>query len=115
MLITLCIYAPTWGCQQVFAGTSDRLIAEHDLDAYVAPTGAPAWKIDLINGDHFLGGSSSYPARAGYPNVTLPMGMVQSMPVGLSFIGGALSEPTLIEMAYAYEQNSRHRTPPELD
>jgi amidase len=93
----------------------DRLIAEHDLDAYVAPTGAPAWKIDLINGDHFLGGCSSYPARAGYPNVTLPMGRVQSMPVGLSFIGGALSEPTLIEMAYAYEQNGRHRTPPDLE
>jgi amidase len=92
----------------------DRLIAEHDLDALVAPTGAPAWKIDLIDGDHFLGGCSSYPAMAGYPHITVPMGQVQSMPVGLSFMGAALSEPTLIEMAYAYEQKSRHRTPPEL-
>jgi Asp-tRNA(Asn)/Glu-tRNA(Gln) amidotransferase A subunit family amidase len=92
----------------------DRLMAEHDLDAIVAPTGAPAWKIDLIDGDHYMGGCSSYPARAGYPHITVPMGQVQSMPVGLSFMGAALSEPTLIEMAHAYEQKTRHRIPPEL-
>jgi amidase len=100
--------------QNASRGGIDGLIAEHELDALVAPTGAPAWKIDLINGDHFMGGSSSYPARAGYPNITVPMGRVRSMPVGLSFIGAALSEPTLIEMAYAFEQKTGHRITPEL-
>jgi amidase len=93
----------------------DRLVAEHDLDAFVAPTGAPAWKIDLINGDHFMGGCSSYPARAGYPHITIPMGRVRFMPVGLSFMGAPLSEPKLIEMAYAYERKTLHRAPPELN
>jgi amidase len=92
----------------------DDLMAEHEIDALVAPTGAPAWKIDLVNGDHFMGGCSSYPARAGYPHITVPMGMVQSLPVGLSFMGAAMTEPTLIEMAYAYERKTGHRTPPEL-
>jgi amidase len=90
----------------------DALLADHELDGLVAPTGSPAWKIDLINGDHFLGGSSSYPARAGYPHITVPMGWVHGLPVGLSFFGTALSEPTLIEMAYAYEQATGHRRPP---
>jgi Asp-tRNA(Asn)/Glu-tRNA(Gln) amidotransferase A subunit family amidase len=91
----------------------DRLIADHELDALVAPTGAPAWKIDLINGDHYMGSCSSYPARAGYPHITVPMGHVHSMPVGLSFMGEALSEPVLIEMAYAYERGTGHRTAPD--
>ncbi len=81
----------------------DALIAEHDLDALVAPTGAPAWKIDLINGDHFIGGSSTYAAVSGYPNITLPMGDVHGMPVGLSIFGPRLSEPVLIEIAYGFE------------
>jgi amidase len=80
----------------------------------IAPTGSPSWKIDLINGDHYIGGSSSYPARAGYPNITVPMGAVHGMPVGLSFFGPALSEPTLIEIAFAYEQATQRRVPPEL-
>lgn len=92
----------------------DKMVDEHTLDALIAPTGSPAWKIDLINGDHYIGGSSSYPARAGYPNITVPMGAVHGMPVGLSFFGPALSEPTLIEIAYAYEQASKRRVPPEL-
>jgi Asp-tRNA(Asn)/Glu-tRNA(Gln) amidotransferase A subunit family amidase len=91
----------------------DRLISEYELNALVAPTGAPAWKIDLINGDHYMGSCSSYPARAGYPHITVPMGHVQSMPVGLSFMGAALSEPVLIEIAYAYERRTGHRIPPE--
>lgn len=90
----------------------DALVAEHDLDALIGPTGSPAWKIDLVNGDHFLGGSSSYPARAGYPHVTVPMGRVHGLPVGLSFFGPALSEPVLLEIAYAYEQATEHRVPP---
>lgn len=83
----------------------DRLLAEHDLDALVAPTGGPAWKIDRVNGDHFGGGSSTYPAVAGYPNITVPMGRVHHLPVGLSFFGTALSEPRLIEIAFGYEQS----------
>jgi amidase len=93
----------------------DALLAEHQLDALVAPTGAPAWTIDLINGDHFIGGSSSFPARAGYPNITVPMGMVHGLPVGLSFFASALDDPSLIEIAYAYEQATRRRVPPELE
>lgn len=78
----------------------------------IAPTGGPAWTTDLINGDHFVGGSSSYLARAGYPNITVPMGRVHGLPVGLSFFASALAEPTLIEIAYAYEQATRHRNAP---
>ncbi len=92
----------------------DKLVDKHTLDALIAPTGSPSWKIDLVNGDHFIGGSSSYAARAGYPNITVPMGAVHGLPVGLSFFGPALSEPTLIEIAYAYEQTSKRRVPPEL-
>lgn len=84
----------------------DHLVAEHDLDALIAPTGAPAWKIDLINGDHFIGGSSTFAAVAGYPNITLPMGDVHGMPVGVSIFGPSLSEPVLIEIAYGYEHSS---------
>jgi amidase len=90
----------------------DRVLTEHRLDALVAPTGSPSWPIDLVNGDHFLGGSSRAPAVAGYPNVTVPMGNVRGLPVGISFIGAAWSEPTLIRLAYAYEQATRHRSPP---
>jgi amidase len=92
----------------------DQLLLEHELDALIAPTGGPAWKTDLVNGDHFGGSSSSYPARAGYPNITVPMGWVHGLPVGLSFFATALSEPTLIEIAFAYEQATRHRKPPAL-
>jgi amidase len=92
----------------------DTLLTEHDLDALVAPTGSAAWTIDLVNGDHFLGGSSSFPARAGYPNITVPMGMVHGLPVGISFIGTRLSEPTLIEIASAYEAATRRRVPPPM-
>ena len=93
----------------------DGLVAEHQLDALMAPTGAPAWTIDLVNGDHFIGGSSSFPARAGYPNITVPMGMVHGLPVGLSFFASALAEPTLIEIAFAYEHATGRRVPPQLE
>ncbi len=86
----------------------DRLLLEHRLDALIAPTGAPAWSIDLVNGDHFLGGSSSYAAVSGYPNITVPMGFVQNLPVGLSIFGAHLAEPKLIEIAYAYEHATQH-------
>jgi amidase len=91
----------------------DSLLEAHDLDVLIAPTGGPAWKTDLVNGDHFIGSSSSYPARAGYPNISVPMGSVHGLPVGLSFFGTALSEPTLIEVAYGYEQKTGHRRAPK--
>lgn len=92
----------------------DRVLRAHDLDLLVAPTGGPAWTIDLVTGDHFLGGVSTYPAIAGYPHISVPMGAVHDLPVGLSFMGPALSEPVLIEAAFAYEQTSRRRQPPRL-
>jgi amidase len=90
----------------------DSVMRTHRLDAVVAPTGSPAWPIDLINGDNFLGASSTAPAVAGYPNVTVPAGHVFGLPVGISFIGAPWSEPTLIRLAYAFEQATRHRRPP---
>jgi amidase len=92
----------------------DAVMAKHRLDAIVAPTGSPAWPIDLVNGDHFLGASASPAAIAGYPNVTVPAGYVQELPVGISFFGRAWSEAKLIGLAYAYEQATRHRRPPRF-
>ena len=91
----------------------DRVMNEHKLDAIIAPTGAPAWKTDLVNGDNYFGGSSSPAAQSGYPNITVPMGFVEDLPVGISFFGRAWSEPVLIEIAYSYEQATKHRRPPE--
>jgi len=90
----------------------DRVMRENRLDAILGPTGGPAWCTDLINGDHFGGGSSSPAARAGYPNITAPAGFVHGLPVGLSFFGGAFTEPTLLKIAYAFEQASKHRKAP---
>jgi amidase len=91
----------------------DAALANFNVTALVAPSGSPAWTTDLINGDHF-GGSSTYPsAVAGYPIVNVPMGLVANLvPVGLSFIGTAYSEPTLIKYAYAYEQATKLRRKP---
>jgi amidase len=90
----------------------DKIMNENNLDALIAPTGSPAWKTDLLNGDHFVGGSSSLAAISGYPAVTVPMGFIGEMPVGISFFGRAWSEPLLIEIAYGYEQATLHRKPP---
>jgi amidase len=92
----------------------DQVMDKHNLDALVAPTGGPAWLTDYVNGDHFLGGSSSPAAVAGYPNITVPMGFVRSLPVGISFFGRAWSEPTLIRIAYAFEQAAKARKPPQF-
>lgn len=91
----------------------DRLLVLHDLDVLVSPSNTPAWVVDLVVGDRWLGGSSSIPARAGYPHVTVPMGFVHGLPVGLSFYGTAYAETTLIEAAYAYEHATGHARPPE--
>ena len=93
----------------------DAVMTKYKLDALIAPTGGPAWLTDLVNGD---GGTASAPGPstvtsvAGYPHITVPMGFVSGLPVGLSFIGRAWSEPTLIKLAYAYEQATKHRHPP---
>ena len=92
----------------------DKVMNEHNLDALIAPTGGPAWKTDHTNGDSFGLGSSSPAARAGYPNITVPMGFIDELPVGISFFGRAWSEPTLIEIAYAYEQGTKHRKAPKF-
>jgi amidase len=91
----------------------DAVMTQHRLDALVVPTGNPPWPIDPLLGDHFLGGSSTPAAVAGYPSVAVPAGFSFGLPVGLSFIGRAWSEPTLIKLAYAYEQGTKHRQPPK--
>ena len=93
----------------------DKLLAEHELDALIAPTGSAAWTIDLINGDHFIGGSSSLAAISGYPNITLPMGQVHGMPVGLSIFGAKFSEPVLIEIASGFEHTAGGFLPPLIE
>ncbi|HZT57679.1 MAG TPA: amidase [Pyrinomonadaceae bacterium] len=92
----------------------DALMTKNNLDAIIAPTGGPAWTTDVLNGDHFTGGSSTPAAVAGYPNVQVPAGYVYGLPIGISFFGRAFSEPKLIRIAYAYEQASKHRQPPRL-
>jgi amidase len=90
----------------------DAVMDQHRLDALVAPTGGPAWPIDPVNGDHFLGASSSPAAIAGYPLINVPAGWAFGLPIGLTFMGRAWSEPTLIRLAYAYEQASQNRKSP---
>jgi len=92
----------------------DRVMDELQLDAIVAPTGSPAWKTDWVNGDFYTISSSSPAAIAGYPNITVPMGFIQQLPVGVSFFGRAWSEPVLIEIAYSYEQSTKHRRAPKF-
>lgn len=87
---------------------------KHNLDAIIGPTNGPAWCIDWVNGDHYVGGSSDMAAISGYPNITVPAGYVHEIPVGLSFFGRAWSEPVLIEIAYAFEQASKFRNPPKF-
>lgn len=91
----------------------DAVMDRHELDALVAPTRSVAWKTDHIVGDRLSGGSSAgVAAIAGYPDITVPMGFVSGLPVGVSFFGRRWSEPTLLRVAYGYEQATNHRTPP---
>ncbi len=92
----------------------DAVMIRHRLDALVAPTGSPPWLIDLANGDYGFSGTSTFPAVAGYPHITVPAGYHFGLPVGISFFGRAFSEPVLIRLAYAFEQATRHRQPPRF-
>lgn len=92
----------------------DSVMDKHKLDALVAPTGSPAWPTDLVNGDHSSGGSSNAAAVAGYPNINVPAGNLWGLPVGISFFGRAWSEPTLIKLAYAFEQATKARIVPKF-
>jgi amidase len=92
----------------------DATMKKFKLDALVAPTDSPAWLTDLIDGDHFLGGSSTMAAVAGYPSITVPAGFVFGLPIGISFFGRAWSEPTLLKFAYAFEQATHSRKPPKF-
>jgi len=92
----------------------DAIMDQHKLNALVAPSGGPAWLTDPVDGDSFGGGSSSAAAVAGYPGITVPAGFIFGLPVGISFFGRAWSEPTLIRIAYAFEQATKVRKPPKF-
>jgi amidase len=92
----------------------DATLAGNRLDAIVCPSNQPSWPTDLLNGDHVTGGNTTFAAVAGYPSVTVPMGLVHELPVGLSFIGRAWSEGLLLTYAYAFEQSTKARRSPKF-
>jgi amidase len=92
----------------------DAVMDKFNLDALISPTDCPAWMTDLVDGDHFLGGSSSLAAVAGYPHITVPAGFVFGLPIGISFYGRAWSEAVLLKIAYGFEQASKARKPPKF-
>jgi amidase len=92
----------------------DAVMNKYKLDALVSPTDSPAWMTDLVDGDHFLGGSSQLAAIAGCPHITVPAGFVFGLPVGISFFGRAWSEPTLLKITYEFEQATKVRKPPQF-
>ncbi len=109
-------YNAAVAADKLFGATEgiDKLLADNNLDAIVAPTDNPAWPTDLINGDHFVIGTSSPPAIVGYPNINVPAGMVFGVPVGISFFASAFSEPTLIKLASGFEAVTHARQKPQF-
>ncbi|MFM8322866.1 MAG: amidase [Chloroflexota bacterium] len=100
-------------CRKLAGEGLMQVIEAQRLDAIVAPTGGPAWLIDLVNGDQYTGGGFSSPAAvAGFPHITVPAGFIWGLPIGLSFFGAPWSEGGLLRLAYAYEQATRQRRPP---
>ncbi|PYN81577.1 MAG: hypothetical protein DMD96_09995 [Candidatus Rokuibacteriota bacterium] len=91
----------------------DAALDQDQLDALVAPTTTPAWPIDLVNGDQFRGSSAKSAALVGYPLISVPAGTAMGLPVGITFMGRAWSEPTLVKLAYAFEQATKARRPPQ--
>ena len=100
-------------CRRLGKEGFDAIMDEQNLDALVAPTTTPAWPVDLVNGDQFRGSSAKSAALAGYPLVSVPAGTALGLPVGITFMGRAWSEPTLIKLAYAFEQATKARRPPQ--
>lgn len=92
----------------------DLVMNQHNLDALIVPTNAPAWPTDLVDGDHFLDGSSTPAAVAGYPAITVPAGYIFELPIGITFFGRAYSEPTLIKLASGFEFQTRVRHAPRF-
>ncbi|MGI9599341.1 MAG: amidase [Acidimicrobiales bacterium] len=109
-------YAPALAASRRISQTEglDAVLDNNNLDAIIAPTNSPAWPTDLLNGDHFLGGTSSYAAMAGYPLVTVPMGSSFGLPVGITFMGRRWSEPTLIKLASGFESKLGAREAPQF-
>jgi amidase len=98
--------------QQAGPDGIDKLIAEHHLDALIAPSDGPASRVDIITADHIVGVAAQLPAIAGYPHLTVPMGFVDGLPVGISFIGQAWTEAKLLALGAAYESATHHRQAP---
>jgi amidase len=92
----------------------DAVMEKHKLDALVAPSDGPAWLTDLVDGDHSLASSTTGAAVAGYPSITVPAGFIHGLPIGISFFGRAWGEPTLLKLAYAFEQATKVRKPPQF-
>lgn len=102
------------GVKAAAAAGLDGLLATHRLDALIAPTTGPAWPTDLARGDRIGGSAGTLPAVAGYPHLTVPMGFIDGLPVGLSFIGPRWSEARLLALGFAFEQHTLARRPPPL-
>ncbi|HTZ70239.1 MAG TPA: amidase family protein, partial [Acetobacteraceae bacterium] len=93
----------------------DKMLAQYHVDALVAPTAGPAWVVDTVNGDHAAGNTTTLPAVAGYPHLSVPMGLVYGLPVGLSIIGPAWSDARILAYGYAFEQKLGFSAKPHFD